>query len=72
MPGFNSLSVRDLVALVVIAARTMREGAIEPETLVDSAYAVSDQFVLKSEGQWAHGARVNHAQRAAAAVAKRG
>jgi len=61
MAGFNALSIRDLVALVVIASRTVREGiAEEPEQLVGSAFAVADEFVKRSEGRWAEGARANH------------
>jgi hypothetical protein len=62
MAGFAALSVRDLVALVVIAARTIgeRDGVGEPDKLTDEAFAVADAFVHRSEGRWANGARANH------------
>jgi hypothetical protein len=64
MPGFDALSVRDLVALVVIASRTMAErGARDPNELVTEAFTVADAFVTQSEGRWATGARANHAAR---------
>jgi hypothetical protein len=65
MAGFDALSVRDLVALVVIGTATMRGSDIRsPEVLVADAFAIADQFVGKSEGKWADGARANHQSRA--------
>jgi len=62
MSVLDALTVRDLVALVVIASRTIREGIAEtPAPLVDAAFAVADEFVDRSESQWAAGARENHA-----------
>jgi hypothetical protein len=59
--AFNALQIRDLVALVVIASRTVREGvAGEPRQLVQDAFDVADEFVRLSEGRWAEGARETH------------
>lgn len=64
MASFSALSVRDLVALTVIAARTVREGMDGgPGTLVRDAFAIADEFVRLSEGHWAEGARATHASR---------
>jgi len=62
MAGFDSLSVRDLVGLVVIAMATLRGGpnSIGAEQFVDDAFEIADQFVAKSEGKWSSGARANH------------
>ena len=66
MPAFESLSVRDLVALTVIAARTVAQyHATSAEQLVVEAFEVADAFVQASEGQWANGARADHQERAA-------
>ena len=61
MSGFDALSVRDLVALTVIATRTMASGSLqEPEQFVTQAFQVADAFVAQSEGRWAPHARANH------------
>lgn len=61
MAGFDALSVRDLVALTVIAARTIAQyHARDAATLVGEAFEVADSFVAASEGRWADGARANH------------
>jgi len=61
MAGFDALSVRDLVALTVIAARTIAQyHSASAEQLVSEAYEVADAFVTRSEGKWADGARANH------------
>jgi len=61
VPGFDALAVRDLVALTVIAARTIAQyHTTSPQQLVAEAFEVADAFVTASEGQWANGARENH------------
>ncbi len=61
MAGFDALSVRDLVALTVIASRTIAQYHVnDPDQLVTEAFAVADSFVALSEGRWAKGARANH------------
>jgi hypothetical protein len=65
VPGFDALSVRDLVALTVIAARTVAQyHATSAQQIVAEAFEVADAFVQASEGQWANGARANHQERA--------
>lgn len=64
MAVFNALSIRDLVALVVISSRTVSEGIIDdPVRLVEKAFAVADQFVEKSEAQWAMSVRADRDRR---------
>lgn len=61
MAGLNALSVRDLVALTVIASRTCSsETKPAPAVLVREAYAVADAFVTQSEARWATAARSSH------------
>jgi len=61
MAGFDALAVRDLVALTVIAARTIAQyHAANAEALVGEAFEVADAFIAASEGRWADGARANH------------
>jgi hypothetical protein len=77
MSVLDVLSVRDLVALTVIATRSMtmelrhdpdpalalEARVTQAETLVDEAFRVADAFVTASEGRWATGARANHQAR---------
>ena len=65
MPGFDSLQVRDLVALSTICARMVGglDGAA-PKELVAHAFEIADAFVMASEGRWAEGAWKNHVQKA--------
>jgi hypothetical protein len=64
MAGFQALSVRDLVALTVIASRTIAQyHPASAHQLVVEAFEVADAFVAQSEGHWARGAQANHASR---------
>jgi hypothetical protein len=57
MPAFNALSVRDLVALTVIASESVRVTTTNADELVARAFAVADAFVNRSDGLWSHNAR---------------
>ncbi len=60
-PAWSPLSVRDLVALSVIVARTIAQyHSTSAKALVQEAFDVADEFVTESEGGWSEGARQNH------------
>lgn len=56
MPSFQSLSVRDLVALVVIAFDDQHRTA-DPATRVRHAYEVADAVEQQSNAKWAQNIR---------------
>ena len=60
MSGLNALSVRDLVALTVIATRTLHGDDGDPDKLVAEAFGIADAFVTQSESYWSEKARANH------------
>lgn len=63
MAVFNALSVRDLVALVVIASRTAQGSTAGSADLVRDAFSVADEFVELSDGLWANDARIRRRER---------
>ena len=59
---FRPLTVRDSVAFILIAcdvvsARVAKVGTPATRDLVSQAYAIADEFIDQSEGQWADSAR---------------
>jgi len=68
MPGLQSLSIRDLVALAIATSATLGDhahGTVRaPADIIATAYAVADEFVEHSEGKWAEDAHAQHVKRA--------
>lgn len=59
MPGFQSLPVRDLVALLVTFARSLRLRTLNPRDAVTFGFTAADEFIDQSEAHWARAAREN-------------
>jgi hypothetical protein len=68
MAAINALSVRDLIALIVIYGKTIADDGhpVKPKELVEHAFGVADEFVAASEGRWAESAHAEHIERATA------
>lgn len=62
MAGFSALGVRDLIALVIMAARVVGTRDLTPaDELTDYGFGVADAFTTRSEGLWAPQVRETHA-----------